>query len=170
MSNVNMMEFALVSEIKKYIDYDPTTGQFKRVGREHNTNGKIGTDHNGRNLCICVNKVTYQAARLAWYLTYGDIPKGMLVLRKDKDIYNNKIDNLFLGSFEEAYENKRVHKNNKLKEKNIILVGGKTYRVQIWRNGKFVFLKQVQDLEEAKKLRDDFLAKWRATRRVKVKK
>lgn len=167
MGNKILQEFPPLEELRKSIAYNPDSGEFTRVGRKH-TKGKIGTDHDGKNLCITVKGKTYQAARLAWYMTYGEIPDGMLVLRKDKDIYNNKIDNLFLGKFEEAFDDKRINKNNKLKEKNIIKIANGSYRVQIWRNGKFVYLKQVADLDEAKRLRDEFLAVWRATRRVKV--
>jgi len=79
---------------------------------------------------------------------------------KDRNRQNNCADNIRLSTRLEQCENTGVSKNNKLGEKNIN-ISQFSYRIEIMRNGKFVFQKFLAmskyTLEDAIKLRDDFL-------------
>ena len=85
------------------------------------------------------------------------------------DKQNNKASNLRLATKTEQCINRNVFKNNKLGEKNIRIHkdtrpdrnGYEYYQINIKRNKKLVFWKQLRidkfSLEDAKKIRDDFL-------------
>ena len=84
---------------------------------------------------------------------------------------NNRADNIMLATKLEQSANTGVHHNNKLGEKHISnkvnKSGNEYFHIQIIRNKKLVLNrclnKKKFSLEDAIKLRDDFLLTWSAT-------
>tara|TARA_R110002020_G_C16245737_1_gene769437 strand:+ start:913 stop:1413 length:501 start_codon:yes stop_codon:yes gene_type:complete len=84
----------------------------------------------------------------------------------DRNKTNNRADNIRLATKSEQQVNTNTSKNNKLGEKYICIQmdkrnGRKFYTILIRRNGKEIFRKCINikkySLEDAKKIRDDFL-------------
>jgi len=71
--------------------------------------------------------------------------------------HDNRVENLRWCNDEVQNQNKGVHANNKLGEKNICLEGG-YYRVHMKRNGRRVIHKRFATLEGAIHARDEILA------------
>ena len=96
----------------------------------------------------------FQLHRLVYEAHYGEIPEGMLIDHIDNNKTNNNIDNLRLATLSENMCNRKIHKNNKIGYKNIILTKFNTYLVQIIKNKKTVYCITFKSLEEAIKNRD----------------
>jgi hypothetical protein len=81
--------------LKKYLNYDPETGVFKR--KINSGKAKIGDVAGGINgsgyICIRINSVKYRAHRLAWLYVHGKFPDNQIdhINRVKND---NRIDNL----------------------------------------------------------------------------
>jgi HNH endonuclease/AP2 domain len=94
-----MMAIDLLSELKKSISYNPTSGKFTWLiargpairGAEA---GCLADRGNGYKIVLIgLNRKLYRAHRLAWLFVYGKWPKGRLDHR-DGDPTNNRISNL----------------------------------------------------------------------------
>ncbi len=87
------------SELKGYLSYSPETGLFVWLNnmkyriKAGDIAGSTRKD-NGR-VMIKINKVTYQAARLAYlYMTGSHVPKGLMIAYRDRNRTNLQWDNL----------------------------------------------------------------------------
>ena len=96
----------------------------------------------------------------------GKRENGLTFDHIDRNRQNNKASNLRLATRSEQCVNRNIFKNSKTREKNIFMWidnrdGYKYYQIQIKRNKKIVFQKRLSSnkfsLEDAKKIRDDFL-------------
>jgi len=79
-----------VDELKHFLTYDPTSGEFTRsvqVG-PFKKNSVAGTKLNTGYISIRVNGTYFQSHRLAWLYTYGVWPTGYI-----DHINHNKSDN-----------------------------------------------------------------------------
>lgn len=171
MSNTEI-QYPSKEYFEEHLSYDPLTGAFKWIKSRQKRSSVVGTDVNGYiSFRISDNNMkptmkSYMAHRVAWIMTYGAIPQGMWVSHKNGNRSDNRIDNLELATIEDAFAKKTAYRNNRVGEKNIIYREVKNpsgsirkfYRVQIWRDGKFALIKEAHTLEEAVKIREDFLA------------
>jgi hypothetical protein len=82
-------------DISRYIQYNPDTGSFKWLvsGNGRRVGDSAGTYGTHGYWWITHKKVLYPAAHIAWYLTYGEWPKGMID-HIDRNPSNNRISNL----------------------------------------------------------------------------
>lgn len=88
----------------------------------------------------------YRAHRLIWEMHYGAIPDGMLVDHIDRDVFNNRIENLRLATRQQNNANKG--KVLGTLPKGVVRVGNK-YRARIYYSGITHSLGTFNTVEEA---------------------
>ena len=135
-------------DIRELIQYNPDTGSLKWIssGPGRKLYGPAGYYDKRGYQRIRINGVVYQAARIAWYLSYGEWPKGD-VDHIDQNPSNNKLDNLRDIS----------HHLNTLHSRGFSKKGfpkgvdkrGSGYRVQATMLGARVYLGTYETMEEA---------------------
>ena len=74
-----------------------------------------GSNHNGKRIMIqfAGNKVTVRVARLVWEVFVGKIPEGYLVLHKNGDELDCRLENLCLGDQAKA-ERMKAERSGKI--------------------------------------------------------
>lgn len=106
---------SLMSEMKRYLSYDPERGLFvwiKITSKRVHVGDLAGRINNAGHLGISFNGVRYQAHRLAWGFTYGEVPEDMEIDHKDEDKLNNRISNLRLATKKQNSCNRGAPSNN----------------------------------------------------------
>lgn len=87
------------AEASAFFSYDPTTGELRRIARNHKA-GKLGlvTSKDSKGYLVVVHKGrAYKGHRVAWLLATGEIPEG-IVDHKNRDRADNRWVNLRLVS------------------------------------------------------------------------
>jgi len=130
------------SDIRSYIQYNPDTGSFKWIS----TSRPAGCYNDRGYLKIRFNRVRYSASRLAWYLTYGEWPKGVID-HIDRNPSNNKLSNLRDASHSLNSMNHRSRSQSGLPRG--IFKDREGYRVRLSLLGEPVSLGTYKTLEEA---------------------
>ena len=143
------------SDVRRYLDYDPETGDFlwkERVGGFLGWNrrwaGKRAgyVDRRGY-VNIDIHQTTYQGQRLAWLYVYGEWPRHEID-HIDGNTTNNIIANLRAVTHTENLQNTTARRHNKLGLKNIsVRKGG--YGVSFFERGKPLYREQFSSLETA---------------------
>lgn len=95
---------------------------------------------------IRISGKEYRAHRIIWEMHKGPIPEGMLVDHIDRDVFNNRIENLRLATRQQNNANKG--KVSGSLPKGVVKVGSK-YRARIYHNGKHYSLGNYTTAEEA---------------------
>lgn len=107
-----------VSEIEKHLAFDYKTGVFTRKATNRQC---LGTTSNGY-IYITIGDKHYSASRLAWMMYYQEDPFDSLVDHINRDIKDNRKENLRLA-------NKRLNAHNcKLYATNTSGIKGASYK------------------------------------------
>ena len=110
------MKEVTLSHLHAYFKYSPSTGQVtwkkKRPGRASKVGAEAGTVSTHRPGCpyralTLFHKKLY-AHRVAWMLTYGDIPEGLCIDHIDGDGLNNRLENLRAATLSDNQRNSRA--------------------------------------------------------------
>ena len=83
-------------ELKKLLWYDRRTGRFRTrvdLGTRHPPWSFVGSRKNRQYEVVGLLGRQYRTHRLAWFYVHGVWPTGV-VDHKDRDPYNNRIENL----------------------------------------------------------------------------
>jgi hypothetical protein len=94
---------------------------------------------------IRISGKEYRAHRIIWEMHHGQIAEGMLIDHIDRDIFNNRIENLRLATRQQNNANKG--KTGKL-PKGVSVVGNK-FRARIYHNNKHHSLGTFNTIEDA---------------------
>lgn len=139
-------------EAYRVLRYEPDTGRFfwrVHMGRKTRAGKQAGcAGPEGRNV-IRVHGRIYQAARLAWLITYREWPEND-VDHINGDPTDNRLCNLRAATRGQNMANKRMHKNNTSGVKGVHLhrQTGK-WRAVVRINGKNRHLGLFEDKHEA---------------------
>ena len=151
------MKEVTLSDLHEYFDYCPLTGKItwkkKRPGRAAKVGGEAGTISTYRPGCpyralTLFHKKLY-AHRVAWLMTYGEIPNGLCIDHVDGDGLNNRLKNLRAVTLSENQRNSRAPKRSLSGHMNVHpYKGGLLVQVAGKHIGFF------RDINEAVKARD----------------
>jgi len=105
-----------LSDLREYFNYSPLTGQVtwkkKRPGRASKVGEEAGTVSTHRLGCSYRALTLFQkklyAHRVAWLLTYGEIPEGLCIDHIDGDGLNNRLENLRVATLSDNQRNSRA--------------------------------------------------------------
>jgi hypothetical protein len=125
--------------VQQALEYNATTGLFMwRVSAFHKRNrGKIAGSKKGNGYVeIQINGRMHKAHRLAWLVSFGELPPDLEIDHIDGDRSNNAIANLRLVTKAVNQQNQRSpHARNKLGYLGVSK-NGSGYRAEIKVNGK----------------------------------
>lgn len=121
------------------LKYDPETGAWIWLPRIGNAQfgGPAGSVCSGGYIQIVIDGVAYMAHRLAWLYMTGEWPSRRPD-HKDTDPANNRWSNLRLATRSQNAANRKVHRNNSLGFKGVVLTLRKLkpYRATITCKGR----------------------------------
>ena len=136
------------TDIKKLLDYDPTTGYltWKKTERKKKKGARAGYIDGLGYRCLCMaNKRSYKAHRLIWKIMTGKEPNGTIDhINGDKD--DNRWENLREADMSQQNWNKKT-KGYWRK--------GRKFQVRIRKHNRTVFDKTFATEAEAIKARDE---------------
>lgn len=160
----------MIEKISEYLSYSPETGKFiwtKSPARTLKQGDEAGKKCSSRYAKIQFKGKCYLAHRVAWFMTYGQMPT--MIDHINGDTFDNRIENLRHSNAFENGRNKLCHRNGKLfgahflrgKYHGTFARKGKHFHVGVFDSEKeahaavFGFLKAKEWLEE-KHLSENF--------------
>lgn len=138
-----------MTDVRDHIQYNPDTGSFKWIarGQKRRLYGPAGCYDKYGYLRIRANGVSYQAANLAWYLTHGEWPRG-IIDHIDRNPSNNRLDNLRDVSYGMNMINRRRWAKTVL-PRGVYRSGHGSYCVLLRLLGKWTYIGTYKTQEEA---------------------
>ena len=134
-----MKTYPPIKTIRSLLDYDPDTGIFRwKIRGRGRRKSKIAGHITKRGyITIETNHNQFRAHRLAWYITYGYLPKELDHINRNKS--DNRICNLRECSSSENGANRESYRVGKYKGV-CFCKRHKKYLSQIGYNNKLYFL------------------------------
>ena len=110
-----MKKYPPLEKLKSLLDYDPATGIFRwKISREGIKKGKIAGSRNTKGyINIFVDRKSYTAHRLAWYIAYGYLPQYIDHINRNPS--DNRLSNLRECTVSQNLANVKGHGKNKYK-------------------------------------------------------
>lgn len=124
--------------LQELFSYDNGNLYWKNVkSKKVKTGQKVGsTDRHGYMRTSIKNKI-YSIHRLIWIFHYGEIKDNYIIDHKDRNILNNKIENLRLATHSQNTQNSGKRSDNKSGYKNVFWAKDKNkWRVRCYTLGK----------------------------------
>ncbi len=124
--------------LQELFSYDNGNLYWKNVkSKKVKTGQKVGsTDRHGYMRTSIKNKI-YSIHRLIWIFHYGEIKDNYIIDHKDRNILNNKIENLRLATHSQNIQNSGKRSDNKSGYKNVFWAKDKNkWRVRCYTLGK----------------------------------
>jgi hypothetical protein len=139
-------------ELRSHLEYDPETGVFIR-GAATRKKSLIGLPvhmtETRKGYCkIDVMAGTYFAHRLAWMITYGEWPEG-IVDHINGDRKDNRIANLRLADASQNAANSKIYKTNTSGFRGVSERSPGKFRAYVYKDKKMIRLGQFSTAEEA---------------------
>ncbi|EJM6742893.1 HNH endonuclease [Escherichia coli] len=161
MAFIKTLELISLSEINNVVKYNPISGEFtwlKSYGARK-IGGTAGTITTSGYLRIFINGRHYAAHRLAWIITFGVEPEGIIDhingIKTD-----NRICNLRLATYSQNSMNSKINTLNKSGCKGVTWKKeSRKWAAYGKLNGKKKHLGYFNELEDAKKAYCDFARK-----------
>lgn len=145
-----MDDAALISVLKDSISYDPATGIFVylKANNRKNVGDLVGYLRNDGYYEVTFKSNRYRLHRLAWLLTYGEMPNKHI-----DHINGNRSDNRIVN-LREATVSENLQNQKKATSRNKLGVLGVSYKKGAYEpkikvNGKALYLGRFQSIEEA---------------------
>lgn len=110
MLKMNQITASLLDEMRKYLFYNPITGDFTRIfGRQGcNNREQLSCKNKDGYLRIKFNGIDYLAHRIGYAMIYGCIESNLVIDHIDGNKNNNSIYNLRAISLKENLHNRRA--------------------------------------------------------------
>ena len=139
------------ARLKELLHYDPETGAFTwATGGKRKRKGAVaGNIHWTGYRRICLEYKSYLGQRLAWLYMTGEWPPEE-VDHINRDVADNRFDNLRLACKSENAGNTRRRVNNRSGVKGVSWHSAiNRWRARVQKNGKCVYYEAFDTLEEA---------------------
>lgn len=136
--------------VESLLDYDPDTGVFKwKIDAKTNNPGCVAGGPKINGIRIGIFGKRYLAHRLAWLITYGKWPDGILD-HKNGNPFDNRISNIREATYQQNMFNKSPGRNNTTGVAGVYFnrKRGK-WVAQIRINGKPTYLGGFDSIQEA---------------------
>jgi hypothetical protein len=142
---------------RDFVEYHPNTGLFTWKVSRYSSSRKIvpgtiaGSIQEHGYIVIVINKRSYRASRLAWFIMTGEFPpKGHIIDHKDQDKGNNRWSNLRLATESQNRMNMKPTSLNKSGQRGVSFRKDiAKWHARIKLNGKTVLLGNFDSLEDA---------------------
>jgi len=139
-----------IKELSQKFGYNPDTGDFTH--KADSPRGRIGdlagTVNSLGYRTLCVGGKNVYAHRVAWFLHYGEDPKGQID-HIDGDRANNRISNLRVANNQENSKNSKRYTTNKTGVTGVRYYDGDRFLSSITVDGKTTHLGVYNNLLDA---------------------
>jgi len=147
-----------VERLRAVFAYDPDTGVFTRrlaLAARSRVGEIVGSRHQHGYIVMRMDRVSYNAHRMAYAYVYGDIPVGYDIDHINGDRADNRLCNLRLATRSQNLQNQRgPHKDSTTGVRGVTPYGQR-YVAQIMVDGKNKHLGVCDTVAQAAALRTD---------------
>lgn len=134
------------------LNYDETTGVFRRRRNDHGGGMPIGSIVGTRmitgHIRISVDGKRYYAHQLAWLYVHGEWPDGRLD-HIDNNGGNNRIDNLRIANKQQNRANAKLSGNNSVGQKGVTKLTSGRFHARLRVGGHTISLGTFNSAKEA---------------------
>lgn len=141
-----------VDWINKFVQYNPDTGEFIRIGalRNNFVPGQRAEVYSGGYYYVCLGGLHVPAHRVAWFLAHEEWP-DCHIDHINRDRKDNRLCNLRKAEKWQNNLNKSTYKNNKSSQKGVNYhIQRRKWQASIGYRGERIYIGLFETFEEAK--------------------